>query len=137
VLPAKKAVPPALNFAPLDNAAGALTEGAKHYQRALDAARGRIAASQDVIMAVNAKLRRSEQQLIDPAGLPGREWYRHLIYAPGFYTGYGVKTIPGVRENIEQGHYKEAETEAVRVAAAIDRLTSLIQAAAADLEKVR
>ena len=60
---------------------------------------------------MNAKLRQSEQQLIDAAGLPNREWYRHLIYAPGFYTGYGVKTIPGVRENIEQAHYKEAEAE--------------------------
>jgi N-acetylated-alpha-linked acidic dipeptidase len=137
VMPAKKEVPPALNFAPLDNAVSALTDSAKRYQRALDAARSRLAGNGDVIVAVNAKLRRSEQQLIDAAGLPNREWYRHLIYAPGFYTGYGVKTIPGVRENIEQDHYKEAEAEVVRAAAALMRLTSIVESAAADLEALR
>ncbi len=137
VLPAKKEVPPALNFAPLDNAVTTLTESAKHYQRALDAARGRMSGHADVLVAVNAKLRQSEQQLTDSAGLPGREWYRHLIYAPGFYTGYGVKTIPGVRENIEQAHYKEAEAEAVRAAAALTRLASLVESAATDLDRVK
>ena len=137
VLPAKKEVPPALNFAPLDNAVSALTEGAKRYQRALDAAKSRFAGNKDVIVAVNAKLRHSEQQLIDAAGLPNREWYRHLIYAPGFYTGYGVKTIPGVRENIEQGHYREAEAEGVRAASALGRLTALVESAAADLERLK
>ena len=50
---------------------------------------------------MNARLIQSERQLIDPDGLPRRPWYRHLLYAPGFYTGYGVKTMPGVRESIE------------------------------------
>jgi N-acetylated-alpha-linked acidic dipeptidase len=135
VIPATKAVPPALNFAPLDNAANALTGAARHFQRALDAARSRVAGNKPALIAVNAKLRRSEQQLTDDKGLPNREWYRHLIYAPGFYTGYGVKTFPGVRENIEQGRYKEAEAEAVRAAAALDRLTALVQSAADDLER--
>jgi N-acetylated-alpha-linked acidic dipeptidase len=115
----------------------AATEGAKRYQRALDAAKSRFAGNKDVIVAVNAKLRHSEQQLIDAAGLPNREWYRHLIYAPGFYTGYGVKTIPGVRENIEQGHYREAEAEGVRAASALGRLTALVESAAADLERLK
>ena len=43
-----------------------------------------------------------EQRLLSADGLPGREWYRHLIYAPGLYTGYGVKTLPGIREAIEE-----------------------------------
>ena len=51
-----------------------------------------------------------------PAGLPRRPWYRHLLYAPGYYTGYGVKTMPGVREAIEEKNYAEAEAEIVRVA---------------------
>jgi N-acetylated-alpha-linked acidic dipeptidase len=78
----------------------------------------------------------SERQLIDPDGLPKRPWYRHLLYAPGFYTGYGVKTMPGVRESIEQKQYADAEREIVRVARALDRETALINAASTDLERV-
>jgi N-acetylated-alpha-linked acidic dipeptidase len=85
---------------------------------------------------LNARLIQSERQLTDPAGLPRRPWYRHLLYAPGFYTGYAVKTLPGVREAIEQKAYAEAEAEIVRVARALDRETALIDAAAADLERL-
>ena len=69
--------------------------------------------------------------------MPRRPWYRHLLYAPGFYTGYSVKTLPGVREAIEQKHYDEAEAEVVRIARALGRETALIEAAAAELERVR
>src|SRR5205809_6220926 len=86
---------------------------------------------------VNARLIQSERQLTDAAGLPRRPWYRHLLYAPGFYTGYAVKTMPGVREGIEQKNYVEAESEVVRVAKALDRETALINAAADDLDKLR
>ena len=79
----------------------------------------------------------SERQLTDESGLPRRPWYRHLLYAPGFYTGYAVKTLPGVREAIEQKQYAEAESEVVRIARALDRETALIEAAAAALERVR
>jgi len=96
VPPPKSPVPPHLNFAPLENGLDALTRSARNY----DAARAKASASN--IQAVNAKLIESERRLTDAAGLPGRPWFRHLIYAPGFYTGYGVKTIPGVREAIEQ-----------------------------------
>ena len=78
----------------------------------------------------------SERQLTDQGGLPGRPWYRHLLYAPGSYTGYGVKTMPGVREGIEQGRYAEAEREIARIAAALEREARLVDAAAADLESV-
>ena len=70
----------------------ALTRAADRYKKAADAARPHLAASADVVAAVNARLIQSERQLTDPDGLPGRSWYRHLLYAPGFYTGYGVKT---------------------------------------------
>jgi N-acetylated-alpha-linked acidic dipeptidase len=73
--------------------------------------------------------------LIDEAGLPRRPWYRHLLYAPGYYTGYAVKTIPGVREGIEEKAYSEAEREIVRVAKALERETALVEAAAAELER--
>ena len=68
------------------------------------------------------------------AGLPRRPWFKHQIYAPGFYTGYGVKTLPGVREAVEQHNWKEADAQVVVVAAAIesaaaeiDRATALLQ----------
>ena len=70
---------------------------------------------------MNARLIQSERQFIDEAGLPRRPWYRHLLYAPGYYTGYGVKTMPGVREAIEDKRYAEVEREVVRVAAALTR----------------
>ena len=85
---------------------------------------------------MNALLIQSERQLIDPAGLPKREWYRHLIYAPGYYTGYSVKTLPGVREGIEHKDYAGAEKEVVRAAAALDRESELIEKAAGLLEEL-
>ena len=87
-----------------------------------------------VVRSVNAKLIQSERQLLDPAGLKNRQWFRHLLYAPGFYTGYAVKTLPGVREGIEQKAYAEVEPEVARAAKAIDRLTALVSAAAGELE---
>ena len=91
---------PHLNFAPLQNGADALTRAAAQYAAALSAVQAGSGAAlgKPEIAAVNATIMRSEQALLSPEGLPNRPWYRHLIYAPGFYTGYGVKTIPGVRE---------------------------------------
>jgi N-acetylated-alpha-linked acidic dipeptidase len=133
--PAVEELPPALNFAPLENAAVALTRAADRYRKALDAARSRM--TPETARAVNARLIQSERQLTDVAGLPRRPWYRHLLYAPGYYTGYAVKTMPGVREAIEEKNYTEAEGEIVRVARALERAKTLIESAAGDLEKVR
>jgi N-acetylated-alpha-linked acidic dipeptidase len=133
--PAVEEVPPALNFAPLENAAAGLTRAADRYRKALDAARAKM--TPEAARAVNVRLIQSERQLTDTGGLPRRPWYRHLLYAPGFYTGYAVKTMPGVREAIEQKNYAEADAEIVRVAQALVREKTLIEAAAADLEKVR
>ena len=134
--PKLEAVPPAINFAPLENAATALAESARRYGNALGSARPRLAGNAAALRALNAKLRDGEAQLIDAAGLPNREWYRHLLYAPGFYTGYSVKTVPGVRENIEQSRYADAEREVVRVSRALTRLAALVDLASADLEKL-
>jgi len=89
------------------------------------------------IRQVNARLMQAERQLNEPAGLPRRPWYRHLLYAPGFYTGYAVKTMPGVREAIEQKEYGEAETEIGRVAKALEREAMLLDEASAQLETIR
>ena len=59
----------------------------------------------------NKSLYKAEQQLLNETGLPRRAWYKHTIYAPGFYTGYGVKTMPGIREAIEQRNWKEAQEQ--------------------------
>ncbi len=134
-IPSHEDVPPAINFAPLENAVTELTSSAQQYQKALAAALPHLAARPELMRTVNAKLMQSERQFLDPAGLLRREWYKHLIYAPGFYTGYDVKTIPGVREAIEQKQYKEAESEVVRAADAINREAALIRAASSDLER--
>ncbi|MFN7916288.1 MAG: M28 family metallopeptidase [Vicinamibacterales bacterium] len=130
-IPAVEDVPLALNFAPLENAANALTRAADRYK----AAAAKAGTDAALLKTVNARLIQSERQFIDEGGLPRRPWYRHLLYAPGFYTGYGVKTMPGVREGIEQKRYAEAEKEAARLAAAIDRLTALVNDAAGMLER--
>jgi N-acetylated-alpha-linked acidic dipeptidase len=137
VAPNKAAVPPALNFDPLETATKKLDESAKRYQSALESGGMRIASNPVALTALNNRLRTAEQQLTDPAGLPHRDWYRHLIYAPGFYTGYGVKTVPGVRESIEQGEYPQAESEIARASGAISRLADLVNQASADLEGSR
>jgi N-acetylated-alpha-linked acidic dipeptidase len=66
----------------------------------------------------NGVLLRAERALTRAEGLPGRPWYRHHVYAPGFYTGYGVKTLPGVREALEQREWPRA-AEQVRLAAVV------------------
>jgi len=133
--PKVEEVPPAINFAPLENASNVLTRAAERYKKAADSPGPKVVASA-AIASVNARLIQSERQLTDPAGLPRRPWYRHLLYAPGFYTGYAVKTMPGVREGIEEKRYLEAEAEGVRIARALDRETALINAAADDLENL-
>jgi N-acetylated-alpha-linked acidic dipeptidase len=135
-LPRSEDEPPAVNFALLENAAAALTRAAERYRKAVDAAGSKLASNQGIVGIVNARLIQSERQLTDPRGLPRRPWYRHLLYAPGAYTGYSVKTMPGVREAIEQKQYAEAESEIGRVVAALDRETALVDSVAADLEKL-
>src|SRR5262249_47353505 len=109
--PPHEEIPPHLNFAPVQNAADALTHAAERYQKALERvfSGGDLQMSLSSLAAVNAKLLESERQLTSADGLPGRPWYQHLIYAPGQYTGYGPKTMPGVREAIEQKNWKQAD----------------------------
>jgi N-acetylated-alpha-linked acidic dipeptidase len=135
-LPDSLEVPPHLNFAPLENALDRLTERAEHYDIILEASvqKGDHPHSAGEVQALNQLLVKSERLLAAEAGLPNRPWFKHLIYAPGFYTGYGVKTMPGVREAIEQKDWTLAEKEIVRVATALDGLSSLITKASAHLE---
>src|SRR2546430_10901611 len=86
--------------------------------------------------SLNATLRQSERALTLADGLPRRPWYRHQIYAPGFYTGYGVKTLPGVREAIEQKNWREADDQVPRLARTLGAETDVINRAAEQLEQL-
>jgi N-acetylated-alpha-linked acidic dipeptidase len=123
VPPKKKEPVPYLNFAPLENATARLQDAAKAYDDAL--ARATAAGGPDAATAarLNGLLQGLEQRLTRPEGLPRRQWFRHQIYAPGFWTGYGVKTLPGVREGIEQRAWGEVRQFVDEIAAALDRLS--------------
>jgi len=129
------ALPPHLNFAPLQNGVDALNRAAQQYAQAVTAvsAGNGAALAKPEMMQVNEHILHSEQALTAPDGLPGRPWYRHLIYAPGFYTGYGVKTIPGVREAIEEHQWARADSQIVRVGTVLDAEASLVADAAKEL----
>jgi N-acetylated-alpha-linked acidic dipeptidase len=127
VPPSKEPVPPYLNFAPLDNAADELTRASEAYEKAF------VAAGSKAPAAVNAKLIKSERMLLNSAGLPNRPWFENLIYAPGFYTGYGVKTIPGVRESIEQKRWTEVDVQIAHAAAALQKEADLLDEAAKEI----
>jgi N-acetylated-alpha-linked acidic dipeptidase len=129
--PVHEPIPPYFNFAPLDNAADELTRAADAYEKAITTAGDKAPA------AVNARLIQSERQLIDVAGLPNRPWFENLIYAPGFYTGYGVKTIPGVREAIEQKRSQEVEQQMARVAKALQNEVDLLDAATKEVSAAK
>ena len=138
VPPAREELPPYLNFAPLDNVVDGLTRAADRYEQAFTKAQanGGAVLAKPAAQALNATLRQSERALTTTAGLPRRPWYRHLIYAPGFYTGYGVKTLPGVREAIEQRHWKEADEQITIAAQALQAETEVITKAAEQLEQL-
>ena len=122
VVPAERSPVPFLNFAPLQNSIARLNESVKNYQAA---AKGKQASR----ASLDEALYKTERALMRGQGLPRRDWFRHQIYAPGFYTGYGVKTLPGIREAVEQRNWKEAEEQIEIVAAVIDGLSSEIDKA--------
>jgi len=134
--PRSEEVPPYLNFAPLENSAAKLQQSAERYEKALEEAskNGGARLTRVSLAAVNSTLLESERKLTYPQGLPRRPWYRHEIYAPGFYTGYAVRTIPAVREAIEQGDWKTAEEQIVVVGKILEAEAALIDKARAELE---
>ena len=115
---------PFLNFASLQNS---MTELEKATNRLSDLlTSGKLTATQK--NEVNKKLYQAEQKLLSEKGLPRRGWYRHTIYAPGFYTGYGVKTLPGIREAVEQRNWKEAQEQMDIDAATIKNFAAYLDA---------
>lgn len=128
--PTKKLVPPVtksevpyLDFSPLQNA----LESLKKSTDTLKSVYKEKINSNMVTEAFNEFLYKAEQQLLTDTGLPRRKWYKHTLYAPGFYTGYGVKTMPGIREAIEQRNWLEAQQQIKIDAASINKLADYLQ----------
>jgi len=136
--PARHDVPPQFNFAPLLNAVDSLSHAASRYDRAFNSgtmiasSSAAIASRSAAIRSINERLLQAERAMTSNEGLKNRPWYRHMLYAPGFYTGYGVKTMPGAREAIEQGSWTEVDGEIARIAAALTREATLVSQLAGD-----
>jgi N-acetylated-alpha-linked acidic dipeptidase len=128
IAPRDQGVTPLIDMLVLENAVD-------HLKRAASAADATLGRASDLPPAtqarINASLAQIDQLLIDPAGLPGRPWFKNLDYAPGTLTGYGAKTLPGVREAIEQRRWDDARTYVVRTAKVIEDYANRLDQAAA------
>jgi len=134
VPPERKPEVPALRFAPLEAALARLQQSAQACDRAYaDAASRDFSLPPERLGQVDLLLQGLEHALLDPEGLPGRSWHRHLIYAPGLFTGYDTKTLPAVREAIEARKWDEADRYIVRTAAALDRFSDRLNLVTAAL----
>ena len=125
IAPKPKENVPYINFAPLQNALGKLQESAKNFQTATNGKQ----VSPLIQKQLDEILMKTERALTSQNGLPRRDWFKHQIYAPGFYTGYGVKTLPSVREAIEQRDWKEAAEQILIVAKTIENFAAEIDKA--------
>lgn len=132
--PTIEAEVPKIDFSPLDSAIAQLSDAANKYNTTFTNTLDSATTSGD-FAALNTRLIRSEHTLTSDAGLPGRPWFKHLLYAPGVNTGYGVKTIPAVREAIEAKDWALARTEITRVSAALTALAALVTQATVELAK--
>jgi N-acetylated-alpha-linked acidic dipeptidase len=120
---------PRLDFSPLRAAVAGLKRSAAAYDSAFSrAAESDFGLPMSTLAGVNSILQGAEQALTSKGGLPGRDWYKHMIYAPGLYTGYGAKTLPYVREAVELHHWADAE-------AGIPVLASVLNAASARIDQ--
>ena len=126
--PAAKPMTPLIDMLALEDAAEHLSRSARAADAMLDRLGAMPAATRSRVLAL---LRDIDQTLLDPAGLPGRPWYRNLVYAPGTLTGYGAKTLPGVREAIEQRRFDDAAAYVARTAAVLQAYAARLDAAVA------
>ena len=136
VPPPVKPVPPFMNFAPLKNGVEAVKRSAERYQSAFSKwqAGGSDVPAQTAT-ALNAGLMQIQRAFLTEKGLPERPWFRHQIYAPGAYTGYGAKPIAAVREYMDQEKWKEADAQIPMVGQVLENVAAAIDKAADDLEK--
>jgi N-acetylated-alpha-linked acidic dipeptidase len=123
---------PYLNFAPLQNSLARLQESAQKFDAAMRVQGGNLKPATQA--ALDQALMQTERAMVREAGLPRRSWFKHQIYAPGFYTGYGVKTLPAIREAIEQRNWAEAEQQITLVSETISLIAAAIDRATAQLK---
>ncbi len=123
IVPVEKSPVPYIDFSPLQNALEALK---KSTDSLASVSKSKIKNGSESA-EFNKALYKAEQQLLTETGLPRRGWYKHTLYAPGFYTGYGVKTLPGIREAIEQRNWKEAQEQIETDARAIMKLADYLK----------
>ncbi|MBX9603691.1 MAG: M28 family metallopeptidase [Bryobacteraceae bacterium] len=120
-----------LDFRAVSEQLARLEKASAEYEMALAGAVARSgAAAKPKLAELNRTLYRSERALLLEGGLPGREWFRHQLTAPGLYTGYGAKTLPGVREAAEAARWEEARQQTARVAAALSGFSAQVEQAA-------
>jgi len=124
--PKPKETVPFLNFSDLENAMLQLKSRTEEFQKNYTSATTLPAEKQ---RELNELLFKMERSLLDEKGLPRRSWYKHQVYAPGFYTGYGVKTLPGIREAIEERNWKEAQQNILIVAKTMEVYSAQVQQA--------
>jgi N-acetylated-alpha-linked acidic dipeptidase len=124
--PKPKDIVPFLNFSDLENSMAQLKIKSEEFQKNYPSV---LTLPADKQNQVNDLLFKIERSLINENGLPRRSWYKHQVYAPGFYTGYGVKTLPGIREAIEQRNWKEAQDNILIVSKTLDTYTQQVQKA--------
>ncbi|MFZ1130233.1 MAG: transferrin receptor-like dimerization domain-containing protein [Terriglobales bacterium] len=136
VPPPAKPVPPFMNFAPLKNGAEAIKKSAERYQSVFARWQtSNIDLPPATTAALNADLMRIQRTFLTEKGLPERPWFKHQVYAPGAYTGYGAKPIAAVREYMDQEKWQEAEAQVPIVGQVLESVATAIGKAADDLEK--
>jgi N-acetylated-alpha-linked acidic dipeptidase len=128
VAPADRGITPLIDMLPLENAVDHLKRAAAAADSMLGKEDGLAPATQ---ARINASLADIDQLLLDPAGLPGRPWFKNLVYAPGTLTGYGAKTLPGVREAIEQRRWDDERIYVGRTAAVLEAYANRLDQVAA------
>jgi N-acetylated-alpha-linked acidic dipeptidase len=136
VPPPVEAVPPFMNFAPMQNSLELLKKSAQRYSKALEKFQSAtdVSIPQSSLDAVNADLLRVSRLFLNEQGLPERPWFKNQIYAPGAYTGYGAKPVAAVREYMDQKKWKEADAQIPMVAQVIENISAGINKAAEELE---
>ncbi len=131
-LPTAKPAVPFLDFSAVENALVQLKKTTDALKNAISKA-DKLDA--DALNKLNQILYQAEQKLLDEKGLPRRPWYRHQIYAPGYYTGYGVKTLPGLREGIEENNWSETKERIEVLSRTLLKFDGVLQEAVSILQK--
>lgn len=131
-LPTVKPAVPFLDFSAVENSLVQLKKTTDALKNAISKA-DKLDA--DALNKLNQILYQAEQKLLDEKGLPRRPWYRHQIYAPGYYTGYGVKTLPGLREGIEENNWSETKERIEVLSRTLLKFDGVLQEAVSILQK--